>query len=106
MGRGLSLLFLLVPLMIGGYLLTAQMNSPSDEQQAMQQIDAARQAALDARFQQAAVQLEQFRASNGTYAGATAGGFRVARADTTSYCIETTTQHLSGPGGSPGSGRC
>ncbi len=106
MGRGLSLLFLLVPLMIGGYLLTAQMNSPSDEQQAMQQIDAARQAALDARFQQAAVQLEQFRASNGTYAGATAGGFRVARADATSYCIETTTQHLSGPGGSPGSGRC
>ena len=29
MGRGLSLLFLLVPLMIGGYLLTAQMNSPT-----------------------------------------------------------------------------
>ena len=100
------MLFLLVPLMIGGYLLTAQMNSPSDEQQAMQQIDAARQAALDARFQQAAVQLEQFRASNGTYAGATADGFAVARADESSYCIETATQHLAGPGGSPASGRC
>src|SRR5438034_10866596 len=106
MGRGLSLLFLLVPLMIGGYLLTAQMNSPSDEQQAIQQIDAARQAALDARFQQAAVELEQFRATNGTYAGATASGFTVARADETSYCVETATQHLSGPGGSPQSGPC
>jgi len=106
MGRGLSLLLLLVPLVVGGYLLNAQMNGSSGGQQAIQQIDAARQAALDARFQQGAVQLEQFRASNGTYAGATADGFAVARADESSYCIETATQHLAGPGGSPASGRC
>jgi uncharacterized protein YdbL (DUF1318 family) len=106
MGRGLSLLFLLVPLVVGGYLLNAQMNGPSEGQQAIQQIDAARQAALDARFQQAAIKLEQFRAAHGTYAGAMAGGFVVARADAGSYCIETATQHLAGPGGSPESGRC
>ena len=106
MGRGLSLLLLLVPLVVGGYLLNAQMNGSSGGQQAIQQIDAARQAALDARFQQGAVQLEQFRASNGTYAGATADGFVVARSDESSYCIETATQHLAGPGGSPASGRC
>jgi hypothetical protein len=106
MARGLSLLLLLVPLVMGGYLLNAQMNGSSGGQSAIQQVDKARQAALDARFQQAAVQLEQSRASNGTYAGATADGFVVARADETSYCIETATQHLSGPGGSPASGRC
>ena len=106
MGRGLSLLLLLVPLVVGGYLVNAQMNGSSGGQQAIQQIDAARQAALDARFQQAAVQLEQFRASSGTYAGATADGFVVARADESSYCLETATQHLAGPGGSPASGRC
>lgn len=106
MGRGLSVLLLLVPLVVGGYLLTAQLNGPSSGQQAMQQIDQARQAALEARFQQAAIELEQFRATNGTYAGATADGFTVARADGTSYCIETATQHLTGPGGSPASGHC
>jgi Tfp pilus assembly protein PilE len=106
MGRGLSLLLLLVPLVMGGYLLNAQMNGSSGGQSEIQQIDKARQAALDARFQQAAIQLEQFRASNGTYAGATADGFVVARAGAGSYCIETATQHLSGPGGSPSSGRC
>ena len=106
MGRGLSLLFLLVPLLVGGYLLNAQLNGDSSSRQAIQQIDAARQAALDARFQQAAVQLEQFRASNGTYAGGTATGFTVARADATSYCLQTATQHLSGPGGSPQPGPC
>ena len=106
MGRGLSLLFLLVPLVAGGYLLNAQMSGGSSDRQALQQIDAARQAALDARFQQAAVQLEQFRATNGTYAGATVSGFTVAQADETSYCVETATQHLSGPGGSPQSATC
>ena len=100
------MLFLLVPLVIGGYLLTAQMNGASSDQQAIQQIDQARQAALAARFQQAAVQLEQFRATNGTYAGATVSGFTVAQADETSYCVETATQHLSGPGGSPQSATC
>jgi Tfp pilus assembly protein PilE len=106
MGRGLSLLLLLVPLVMGGYLLNAQMNGASGGRSEIQQIDKARQAALDARFQQAAIQLEQFRVSNGTYAGSTADGFVVARADAGSYCIETATQHLSGPGGSPAPGRC
>jgi hypothetical protein len=55
MGRGLSLLFLLVPLVMGGWLLNAQMSGSSGGQSAIHQIDAARQAALDARFQQAAV---------------------------------------------------
>lgn len=106
MGRGLSLLFLLVPLVMGGWLLNAQMSGSSDGQAVIQQIDQAREAALNARFAQATVRLEQFRAENGTYAGATADGFTVARADATSYCVETATQHLAGPGGSPQSGRC
>ena len=107
MGRGLALLFLLVPLVLGGWLLNAEMGgSASGGQSALQQIDQARQAALDARFQQAVVQLEQFRAAKGTYAGATADGFGVIRADASSYCLETATQHLAGPGGSPQPGRC
>jgi Tfp pilus assembly protein PilE len=106
MGRGLTLLLLLVPLVMGGWLLNAELNGTSGGRSAVQQIDQARQAALAAQFQQAAVQLEQFRAANGTYAGGTADGFTVARADASSYCIETANQHLAGPGGSPQPGRC
>src|SRR5919197_5194787 len=105
MGRGLGLLFLLVPLVMGGWLLSAQMNGSSGGQTAIQQIDRAREDALTARFQRGVVQLEQYLALNGTYAGATADGFIVARADASSYCIETGNHHLAGPGGSPKPGR-
>jgi hypothetical protein len=107
MVRGLSLLSLLVALLVGGWLLTAQQSSPS-RATATQAIDEAQHAADGVVFQQARGQLEQFHALNGTYAGASLGGFgvRLARADAGSYCIETATAHLAGPGGGVAAGDC
>ena len=107
MVRGLSLLSLLVALLVGGWLLTAQQSSPS-RATATQAVDEAQQAAAGIAFQQAQARLEQFHALNATYAGASLAGFGVtlARADAASYCIQTATAHLAGPGGSAGPGPC
>ena len=107
MVRGLSLLSLLAALLIGGWLLTAQQSSPS-RATATQAVDQARQTADGIAFQQAQAQLEQFHALNGTYAGASLGGVGVtlARADSSSYCIQTATAHLAGPGGAATAGAC
>ena len=107
MGRGLGLLMLLVPLVLGGWLLSSQMNGVSSGGTAMQQIDEARKAALAVRFQQAVARLEQFHALNGTYAGATTDtGVTIARADASSYCLHVGASHVAGPGGSVASGGC
>jgi Tfp pilus assembly protein PilE len=105
--RGLSLLSLLVALLVGGWLLTAQQSSPS-RPTATRAVDEAQQAAAGIAFQQAQAQLEQFHALNGTYAGASLAGFGVtlARADAGSYCMQTATAHLAGPGGTAAAGPC
>jgi hypothetical protein len=107
MVRGLSLVSLLVALLVGGWLLTAQRSGPS-RATATQAIDEAQHAANGIAFQQAEVQLEQFRSLNGTYGGASLAGFGVtlARADAGSYCIQSATAHVAGPGGVPAAGPC
>jgi Tfp pilus assembly protein PilE len=108
--RGVSILSLLAAVLVAGWLLTAQQRSGAAEPS--QVVDQARQAATGLTFQQAQIQLEQFHARNGTYAGAsTAGsGATLARADDSSYCIQATaggtTSHLAGPGGTPAAGSC
>jgi hypothetical protein len=59
-------------------------------------------------FQQAQSALEDFRALNSTYAGASLAGFGVTlvRADASSYCIQAGGSHLSGPGGTVQPGGC
>ena len=107
MVRGLSLVSVLVALLVGGWLLTAQKSSPS-QKTATLAIDQARQAAAGVAFQQAQAELEQFRSLNGTYAGASLAGFGVvlARANAGSYCIQTATAHLAGPDGAAAAGPC
>ncbi|HET7807444.1 MAG TPA: hypothetical protein VFK71_03035 [Gaiellaceae bacterium] len=107
MVRGLSLVSLLVALLVGGWLFTAGESSPS-RATATQAVDEGQQAASGIAFQQAQAQLEQFHALKGTYAGASLAGFGVtlARADAGSYCIQTATAHLAGPGGTAGAGPC
>jgi len=107
MVRGLSLVSVLLALLVGGWLLAAQQSSPS-RSTATQAIDEAQQAADGIAFQQAQAELEQFRSLNGTYAGASLAGFGVtlARADAGSYCIETATAHVAGPGGAAAAGPC
>lgn len=107
MVRGLSLVSVLLALLVGGWLLTAQQSSPS-RATATQAIDEAQQATDGVAFQQAQAELEQFRSLNGTYAGASLAGFGVtlARADAGSYCIQTATAHVAGPGGAAAAGPC
>jgi hypothetical protein len=107
MVRGLSLVSVLLALLVGGWLLTAQQSSPS-RATATQAIDNAQQAGDGIAFQQAQAELEQFRSLNGTYAGASLAGFGVtlARADAGSYCIQTATAHVAGPGGAAAAGPC
>jgi hypothetical protein len=97
----------LLALLVGGWLLTAQQSSPS-RATATQAIDEAQQATDGIAFQQAQAELEQFRSLNGTYAGASLAGFGVtlARADAGSYCIQTATAHVAGPGGAAAAGPC
>jgi hypothetical protein len=112
MARGISLLSLLVALLVAGWLLTSQQQGAPSRQAAAHAVDEAQQAASGLTFQQAQVQLEQFHALNGTYAGASTAGFDVTlvRADASSYCIQAgssgSTSHLSGPSGSPAAGPC
>jgi hypothetical protein len=107
MVRGLSLLSLLVALLVGGWLLTAQRSSPN-RATATRAVDEAQQAASGIVFQQAQAQLDAFHALNGTYAGASLAGFGVtlARADASSYCMQTASSHLAGPGGTASAGPC
>jgi Tfp pilus assembly protein PilE len=107
MVRGLSLVSVLVALLVGGWLLTAQRSSPS-RATATQAVAEAQQAANGIAFQQAEAQLEQFHSLNGTYAGTSLAGFGVTlvRADSGSYCIQTATAHVAGPGGASAAGRC
>jgi hypothetical protein len=107
MVRGLSLVSVLVALLVGGWLLTAQQSSPS-RTTATRAIGEAQQATDGIAFQQAQAALEEFRSLNGTYAGASLAGFGVtlARADAGSYCIQTATAHLAGPGGAAAASPC
>jgi Tfp pilus assembly protein PilE len=105
--RGAALLSLLVALVVAGFMLNAQLSSPSTQEPA-HAVTQAQQAADAVTLQQAASALDQSRALNGTYAGASLGGFDVtlARADASSYCIQTAAAHLAGPQGSVQPGPC
>ena len=107
MARGFSVISLLVALLIGGWLLTAQQSSPS-RQQTTEAVAEAQEAAAGVAFQQAEAQLEQSHSLSGTYAGTSLAGFGVTlvRADASTYCIQTATAHLAGPGGSAAPGPC
>ena len=112
--RSLGLVSLLVALAVGGWLLTAQLRETGPTSDRGKQAEAeAASASAGASFQAAVPVLQAYHADHGTYAGATlppAYGLVVARADATSYCLQTTgaagVQHLVGPGGSPAPGGC
>src|SRR5690348_3071508 len=98
MARGVPLLSLVVALLVGAFLWSGQTSGSSSLDR---QAEQAQQTASAVTFQQAESALEDFRAVNGTYAGASLAGFdvRLARADASSYCIEAGGSHVTGPGG-------
>ena len=114
MGRTVGFVGLLVAIAIGAYLFafqTRQTTTPSSqpakvEQQARAELGAG-------NFQQAAAQLEAYRAENGSYEGATlppSFGVVLVRTDAASYCLQVGSgagvQHEVGPNGSPQPGAC
>ncbi|HYX75837.1 MAG TPA: hypothetical protein VE757_01555, partial [Gaiellaceae bacterium] len=107
MVRGVSLISLLAALLIAGWLLTEQ-SSGSNKAKTSAEIARAEQSANRVAFQQAETQLEAYHAESGTYAGAPLGGFGVTlvRADASSYCIQSASSHLAGPGGTAAAGAC
>jgi hypothetical protein len=106
MARGVPLLSLVVALLIGAFLWNSQTGGTSSTSN--RQIAQAQQAASAVTFQQAQSALEDFRAVNGSYAGASLAGFGVTlvRADASSYCIQAGGSHLAGPGGTAQPGPC
>jgi hypothetical protein len=114
MSRTLGLPLLLVALLVGGYLFMAQNKSSGPSSAVVTQAESQAQSfAAGTNLQGADQVLQGWYAENGTYAGAPmapGSGVTLARADATSYCIETGTgtavMHETGPGGQPQSGPC
>ena len=112
MTRSLGLVVLVLSLAIGGYLLAQQAKTEGPTSTVAQQAEAqAAVAASASSFNAALPELQAWFTDHGTYAGATldAGyGVVVARADGTSFCLQTAdgAAHEVGPGGSPAAGAC
>jgi hypothetical protein len=106
MARGVPLLSLVVALLVGALLWNGRTGGGSGS--SGHQVEQTQLAASAVTFQQAQSALEDFRALNSTYAGASLAGFGVtlARADASSYCIQAGGSHLAGPGGSVQPGGC
>lgn len=110
MTRLLGLPALLVVVAVGGYLYAqnAKSNTSPPVQQAITQ---AQVNVAATNFQGASTAMQAFFAQSGTYAGAAlppGSGVILARADATSFCLQTPAgdQHENGPGGAPASGAC
>jgi len=112
MGRATGIVSLVLGTLVIGLLMTSQRWRASDRRSAAAEITQARQTADGVKLQQAAFAVEQFHALNGTYTASSLGGLgvRLARADASSYCLESgtgaTLAHVAGPGGSPAPGAC
>ena len=101
---------LLIALFIGVYLSSkdAQSNGPTS-QAGQQAITQAQSATAGLNFNQAVPALQAFYDRNHTYAGATlppGSGVVLVRADATSYCLQSGSEHEDGPGGTPQPGPC
>jgi hypothetical protein len=110
MTRSLGLVFLLVSLAVGGYLVAQQSKADGPASTAALQAETQAAAAASAtNFDAAAPELQAWYADHGTYAGGTlppAFGVTIVRADATSYCLQAVGGHENGPGGSPEPGPC
>jgi len=113
MGRAVGIVSLVLGTLVIGLMMSWQSwRSSSDRKSASAEIARAAQTAAEVKLQQAAFAVEQFHALNGTYAASSLGGLgvRLARADASSYCLESgtgaTLVHLAGPGGTPSAGAC
>lgn len=108
--RSLTLPLTLIVLAVGGFLFVRQSQTagPTSSVAAQAETLAANDAAAT-NFASAEPVLQAWFADNGTYEGVTLPpvyGIAVVRADATSFCLKSATEHEAGPGGQPQPGPC
>jgi hypothetical protein len=110
MSRSLGFPLLIISLAIGSFLFVKQSQTAGPTSSVAQQAETRAAAAGSATdFAAALPELQAWFADHGTYAGATlppAYGITVARADATSFCLESGDEHQVGSAGSPQPGPC
>ena len=114
MSRTLGLPLLLVALLVGGYLFMQQAKTSGPTSAAVTQAETQAEVSVaGTNFQAADAAMQAWFADHQTYTGAAIDpSYQVAvvRADTTSYCLQTTAgsavEHELGPGGQPQPGAC
>jgi hypothetical protein len=108
--RVLSIPAILITLFLGAYLSAQEMTSNGPTSPAgQQQIAQAQSAGAGVDFNQVVPALQAYYDEHQTYVGATlqpGSGVVLARADATSYCLESGNEHEVGPGGTPQPGTC
>jgi hypothetical protein len=103
---------LLVALVIGGYLMTKQMQSSGPTSPPVQQVITQAQTSVAAtNFEGADEAMQAFFTQNNTYLGATlppGTGVVLVRSDASSFCLQAPAgdQHEDGPGGTAQPGPC
>ncbi|HEU5215210.1 MAG TPA: hypothetical protein VFU30_06695 [Gaiellaceae bacterium] len=101
---------LLIAVFVGIYLSAKDMQSNGPTSPSAQQaITQAQSATAGVAFSQALPAMQAFFDQYQTYAGATlppGTGAVLVRADATSYCLQSGSEHEDGPGGQPQPGPC
>ena len=101
---------LILSLAIGGFLFVKQSQTAGPASSVATQAETqAAAAAATTDFAAAQPVLQAWYADNGTYAGVTLPpvyGITVVRADATSYCLQSGTEHEAGPAEQPQPGPC
>jgi len=110
MTRSLALPLLLISVAVGGFLFVRDMQTSGPTSSVAQQAET--QAEVDAastNFDGVLPVLQAWYAQNATYAGAAlppGSGVVLVRAEAASYCLQSGTEHLAGPGGTAQPGPC
>ncbi|HKU58079.1 MAG TPA: hypothetical protein VJP39_00625 [Gaiellaceae bacterium] len=110
MARSLVLPLLLISLAVGGFLFVRDARTSGPTSTVAQQAETQAQVDVAAtNFDGVVPVLQAWYAENATYAGATlppGSGVVLVRADATSFCLQSGTEHLVGPGGVAQPGPC
>jgi hypothetical protein len=107
--RVLGIPALLVVVSVGLYLATQDAKSSAPTPGDRQAISQAQSVGAEADFGQVTPVLQAYFDENQTYVGATlppGSGLTLAVAGTSSYCLQTGSEHEVGPGGTPQPGPC
>lgn len=107
--RVLGIPALLVVVVVGLYLASQDAKSSAPTPADQQAISQAQSVGAQANFGQVLPVLQAYFDQNQTYAGATlppGSGVTLVSVGTSSYCLQTASEHEDGPGGTPQPGPC